>query len=297
MSLQKPIASLFLFALYIPAGAQVSLPAEPPPSAVAPTVATPPTLTDGERKQLHSDGLSAYQRQEWSKCAELLGRAAVWYDAACCSALGGDPNAAFAALGQAADEGYRNLRHLERDKDLTTLHGDPRWQELTASVAANRTRYMATINSELLQLFEEDQADRALPYNQIDWKVVGPRDQARRQRVDAIIAAGQARHADDYHHAAMVFQHGETVEEIGRARELALLAVKLDPKHSKARWLAAAALDRYLMYQGLPQKYGTQFKKVDGKWQLWQVDPTVTDAERAEWNVPPLPRPEPESPK
>ena len=86
----------------------------------------------------------------------------------------------------------------------------------------------------------------------------------------------------------MVYQHGDTPAEVGRAHELAVRAVALEPGHAAARWLAAAALDRQLMYRGAPQKYGTQFKRVDGVWVVWEVDPTVTDAERAAWNVPPL---------
>lgn len=65
-------------------------------------------------------------------------------------------------------------------------------------------------------------------------------------------------------------------------------AVELDPANKSAKWLAAAAKDRWLMWQNKPQLYGTQFKKVDGRWILWEVDPTVTDEERARWNVPPL---------
>lgn len=64
--------------------------------------------------------------------------------------------------------------------------------------------------------------------------------------------------------------------------------MELDPLNSTARWLAAASKDRYLMTLGKPQLYGTQFKKVDGKWILWEVDPSVTDEERAKWGVPPL---------
>jgi hypothetical protein len=127
-----------------------------------------------------------------------------------------------------------------------------------------------------------------VPVDQIDWAAVTPRDQARRRRVDAIVAAGQAKVADDYYHAAMVYQHGDTPDDAGRAHDLALAAVKLDPGHDTARWLAAASLDRQLMYQGKPQRYGTQYKRLDGVWTLWDVDPTVTDDERAAWNVPPL---------
>lgn len=42
------------------------------------------------------------------------------------------------------------------------------------------------------------------------------------------------------------------------------------------------------MSQKQPQKYGTQYTKTDGVWVLYEVDPATTDAERAEWRVPPL---------
>ena len=42
------------------------------------------------------------------------------------------------------------------------------------------------------------------------------------------------------------------------------------------------------MYQGKPQKYGTNYV-YDGRGdRLWDVDPDTTDEERAEWDVPPL---------
>jgi hypothetical protein len=55
-----------------------------------------------------------------------------------------------------------------------------------------------------------------------------------------------------------------------------------------ARWLAAAAYDRWLMTGGLPQKYGTQYRFAKGRWVLHEVDPTTSDGERARWDVPPL---------
>jgi hypothetical protein len=46
------------------------------------------------------------------------------------------------------------------------------------------------------------------------------------------------------------------------------------------------------MNLGKPQLYGTQFQRVNGTgpWILWDVDPAVTDEERAKWDVPPLAR-------
>jgi hypothetical protein len=90
---------------------------------------------------------------------------------------------------------------------------------------------------------------------------------------------------DDYFHAALIFQHGETLEEIWQAHELAQRAAEMGATKAMgskdSRWLAAAALDRWLMYQGKPQKYGTKFVADSKRWRLWDVDPTTTDADRA----------------
>ncbi len=143
-------------------------------------------------------------------------------------------------------------------------------------------------NPELIRIYREDQADRSGEPDQIDWLAVGPRDHARKARVAEILAAGGARTSDDYFSAAMVYQHGDSVEDFQRAHDLAAKAVELDPTNDTAKWLAAAAEDRYLMNLGKPQRYGTQFRKTNGKWELYQVDPSVTDEERARWGVPPL---------
>jgi transposase len=66
---------------------------------------------------------------------------------------------------------------------------------------------------------------------------------------------------EDYFHAAMVFQHGETLDDFWRAHELAKRGAELG--HPNCRWLTAAAYDRWLMNQGKPQKYGTQYTSRD----------------------------------
>jgi len=144
-------------------------------------------------------------------------------------------------------------------------------------------------NPELERLHNEDQADReAGPNAKIDWQAVSKRDAERRARVREIVDKGGATTSTDYYHAAMVYQHGTEVPEYEEAHRLAMKAVELDAENDLARWLAAASKDRSLMWQGKPQLYGTQFKKVDDRWVLWEVDPSITDEERAKWNVPPL---------
>jgi hypothetical protein len=92
--------------------------------------------------------------------------------------------------------------------------------------------------------------------------------------------------AEDHFHAARIFQHGEEAEDARTAHQLALASVKLG--EPRARWMAAAAYDRWMMYQGKPQRYGTQFVSDGRRHRLWDVDPATTDSERAQWDVPPL---------
>jgi len=138
------------------------------------------------------------------------------------------------------------------------------------------------MNQELRALFEQDQADRDGGLR----PDARARDDRRRRQVEALIAAGGLRDPEDYYHAAMVFQHGTKPAHYLRAHELASRGAELGVR--EARWLAAAAYDRWLMMNGRPQKYGTQYRADGGRWVLWEVDPATTDAERAQWDVPTL---------
>jgi len=138
------------------------------------------------------------------------------------------------------------------------------------------------MNAELRGIFEADQADRRSDLG----PDVASRDRERRRWVLELLAAGQVVDGPDHYHAAMVFQHGGPRESYRRAREMALRAAELG--HRPARWLAAAALDRLLVHEGRPQRYGTQYRVRNGEWLLVEVDPATTDEERGEWDVPPL---------
>lgn len=111
-------------------------------------------------------------------------------------------------------------------------------------------------NAEMTAIFTADQADRQVAT--VDWSVVTPRDEARRQRTRGLLDAGQLRTADDYYAAAFVFQHGQKPEDYLMAHVLAMAAMKLG--RGDASWIAAATLDRYLWNTDKPQVFGTQFR-------------------------------------
>jgi hypothetical protein len=160
-----------------------------------------------------------------------------------------------------------------------------------SDASSNSLSPAASSNRELDALYAADQADRdgILSDAGSPLSSLTQRDDERMKRLREILDAGGARVSQDYEHAAMLFQHGHDVEDYRKAHELALKAVQLDPSNKHAKWLAAASKDRELMTLGKPQLYGTQFRSVEGgPWVLYPVDPSVTDDERAKWNVPPL---------
>ena len=141
-------------------------------------------------------------------------------------------------------------------------------------------------NSALRELYEQDQADRS--DDSIDWRQVSRRDSLRRVRVRELLDANQVATSEDYRHAAMVFQHGSDTTAAWLAFDLAERAVELDSSNADAKWLMAAAWDRYQMRRGEPQWYGTQFVKdpPDSPWRLYDIDTTkVSDEDRRRLGV------------
>jgi hypothetical protein len=148
-----------------------------------------------------------------------------------------------------------------------------------------------TSNAELADLKKQDQAARSGGVNGIDWKKVASQDAERRRRVAEILREGEVRTAGDYFNAALIYQHGQTVDVIRLAYSLANVAATLDPENKMARWLTVAAWDRIMMRFGRPQWYGTQFNKPKDSetWQLYMLDETaVSDEDRKALGVPSL---------
>ena len=146
-------------------------------------------------------------------------------------------------------------------------------------------------NADLQRLRDADQAARSPGRDNIDWSIVAKQDQERRVEVLALLKAGKARTSADFDNAAMVYQHGDGVEDIRQAHALATIATLLQPDNKSALWMRAASWDRLLMRLNKPQWYGTQFTKPEGSelWELYKVDESaVTDADRAALGVRPL---------
>ncbi|MDQ0248567.1 hypothetical protein J2W22_000614 [Sphingomonas kyeonggiensis] len=144
-----------------------------------------------------------------------------------------------------------------------------------------------TTNAEMTAIFDADQAAREHPAS-IDWTVLDAADRERRTRTQTLLDGGKLDSADDFYHAAYVFQHGDDPEDFLKAHALAIVAVARG--RQDATWIAAATLDRYLQRIGQPQIYGTQFTHPPK--QKWTQEPyrrdLLSDALRKASGVPPL---------
>jgi hypothetical protein len=74
----------------------------------------------------------AYDEKRYGECADLLATVStpdggIAYDRACCLALAGRKDEALAQLEVAIAAGFQDFAHMERDSDLESLRGDPRW--------------------------------------------------------------------------------------------------------------------------------------------------------------------------
>jgi hypothetical protein len=125
-------------------------------------------------------------------------------------------------------------------------------------------------SARLRALAEEDQKDREVPVDKIDWDQVTPRDIQRRIEVAEFFARGCLESAQDFASAAIVYQHGDTADQAYQASLWAKRAVELGDASQK--WLAAAAIDRYLVRLHRKQLYATQFSRNEGE-QCWCMDP------------------------
>ena len=177
---------------------------------------------------------AAYDVMDWPRCAEGFVKAAeaatnqpdaakAYFQAAACTTMKGDKDAAFALLDKAAEKGFRDLDRAIYNTEIAALAPDPRWQKFLDGVRARGAAAKASVNAELTKLYDQDQAGRA--HAPQDATGASQNDLARRKQVMEIVAQGGAREADDYFHAAAILQHSDKPEELKLAHEWSLKAL------------------------------------------------------------------------
>jgi len=144
----------------------------------------------------------------------------------------------------------------------------------------------------IYKLFMGDQKDHSAVMietykTKADWNKLTKRDKSRQYLALKILKEKKSLTCEDYFRLAMLFQHGTRIIDSKKAISLSKKGALLGS--NDAKWLYAAAVDRLLIRQRRKQKFGTQYRKMEGgKWFLLPVDPKTTDKERAEYNVVPL---------
>lgn len=142
------------------------------------------------------------------------------------------------------------------------------------------------MNKELQRIYKADQKDRENSFLRNDFAVLKKRDLLRKTILDKLSRSSQIRTATDYYYAAFLYHHNLSLESSKKAICFAKKSIELGNK--KARYLYALAMDRLLIKEGKRQKFGTQYKVIDGVKKLYPIDSKTTDAERSMYDVPPL---------
>lgn len=139
----------------------------------------------------------------------------------------------------------------------------------------------AASNESLRAMYEADQSERKSGRN--DFSHIINNDRDRRAAVLLMLQTAKLNSAEDYFHAAMIYQHGTTLDDIRLAYSLINIAVTLQADQVRYQRLRALAWDRLMMMLNKPQWYGSQTIQHGSlqPWKLYEVDETaVTDQER-----------------
>ncbi|MFZ6780330.1 hypothetical protein ACO0LD_26140 [Undibacterium sp. Ji83W] len=158
----------------------------------------------------------------------------------------------------------------------------------TAFVGIVDVSYAAS-NERLRAMYEADQNERKSAQN--DFSHIINNDRDRRAAVLSMLQTTKLSSAEDYFHAAMIYQHGTTLEDIRLAYSLINIAVTLQPDQVRFQRLRALAWDRMMMQLHKPQWYGSQTVQHGSlqPWKLYEIDETaVTDQERTALGIPTL---------
>ncbi len=110
----------------------------------------------------------------------------------------------------------------------------------------------------------------------------------RYAKVESWVEKGKLITPEDKLWGAATLIHAESPERIALALDLARQAAQKGEQ--RALPLIGQALDKQALQARRPQPYGTQylFHPDPGIWVLYDIDPKITDTERADMGLPPL---------
>lgn len=247
--------------------------------------------------------------QEYEKAFNIEeGNASQYYNAACSWALSGDSIESLKNLNLSTDKGWKNLKHIKRDKDLSSLYETEGWTEILEKVQANLDEYEKDfdklLKEQLEQIYVRDQMLRQL-YRDAEekfgresdemkyfWELVAQQDSLNELEVIKIIeergwvgkslVGGQANMT-----LWLVIQHAPL-----ETQELYLPLLKKSVLEGESSGSHLALLeDRIQMRNGKPQTYGSQITTDEetGEQIVYQVrEPEYVNQRRREVGLGPI---------
>lgn len=258
------------------------------PALLAAVVATfgSTAIAAGPTAPTFADAMRAYYAGDHATCASILvglsktpspQLSRIAYNAARCLALSGRTDAAFKSLEQAITADLVSVDDLETDAELAPLRNDPAWPAFRTRAAQRENEQLTGINrglrEELLSRKEQDETARG--------KLAGPGTPgqaliAEVARVDAdntawlkqVVSAhgwpGKSLVSKDGAKAAWLLAQHANHDRAFQKQALILIETAVAKGEAEAADLAYL-VDRLLVAEGKPQRYGTQFHVVDGK--------------------------------
>lgn len=231
------------------------------------------------------------------------------YNAACSFALAEKPEEAIQQLTKAAEMGWHNLEHTKSDSDLNSLHALPAWEAILAEVEANREKYEAQFDSGLRKRFQQVMIDDQLYRQEISekgkelgwqseevkalWAKQTPLDSANEVYITHLLDSlgrypGRSLVGPDLSSTAfLVIQHADHDTQ----KKYLPMLEKAANEGEMAKSSLALLIDRILIRDGKPQKYGSQVRNntESGKQEFYPIEdePRVNER-RAEMDLPPL---------
>lgn len=229
------------------------------------------------------------------------------YNAACVYALTGDKDGAFYFLNERLKrdtEWY--ISDLDADKDLMSLHGDSRWTVFSNEMLIRKTKHEANYDIPLRkELLEIGRSDQRIRYELMAHSQQHPNDKAEADslfkvlsRVDSL---NQKKICNILDSRGFVGK-----DKVGGACEVFWLVIQHSPVELQKKYLSqfriaadkgeiaqahvAMMEDRINVFEGKPQKYGSQLKKGnDGKLHLYKLqNPAKVDEWRKSVGMSPL---------
>ena len=223
------------------------------------------------------------------------------YNGACSAALAGEKKKALELLNLAFEIGWTNLRHMENDSDLNSLHSEKYWTLLVEKMQKKldeiEAGYDKPLRTDLLQILEDDQKYR----REIDsveknygfqsqqmkdfWNVINEQDSINLVKVKAILDnhgwVGPDKVGTDANSALfLVIQHSDLSTQ---EKYLPLMREAVKKGNARASDLALLE-DRVALRQGKKQIYGSQIGRLPtGEYFIQPLeDPDNVDKRRAE---------------